>query len=148
MNRLFPEIMAFYVALTIICYLVWAFNVFGGLLNYPLGNIDSLTSLFSIDVYSVVAGIGGAALIGVAALLLKPGVYAVYAMLIWGFGIAFRVVQTFVLAVPNTLLALIPAETNPNPAVFPTNPILAVITLLVGYAVFWWLLGLVIQRDV
>lgn len=147
MNRLFLEILPFGVALQITCYLAWAFNIFGGLIQYPLGDVASIQSVFSIDVYSVLLGVGGAAIIGVAALLLKPGTYAIYAMLLWGLGTAFRVIQTFFLAIPNTIGALIPPETNPNPALFAVNPIGVVITVVIGYAAFWWLFSLVIQRD-
>ena len=147
MNKLFQELLPLGVALQLACYLCWAFNPFGNLIQYPLGDVSSIQSVFSIDIYSALLGIGGAAIIGVAALLLRPGLYAIYAMLIWGIGTAFRVIQTFFLAIPNTIGALIPASTNPNPAVFPVNPISVFVTVVIGYAAFWWLFGLVVQRD-
>lgn len=139
--------MPFGVALQIVCYLLWAFNVFGGLVEYPLGDVSSIQNVFSIDAYSILLGVGGAAIIGVASLLLRPGTYAIYAMLLWGIGTGFKVIQTFFLAIPNTIGALIPASTNPNPAVFPVNPIAVAVTVIIGYAAFWWLFSLVIQRD-
>lgn len=148
MNRLFMELLPLGVALQIVCYLLWAFNVFGGIVEYPLGDVSSIQSVFSIDAFSLLLGVGGAAIIGVAALLFKPGVYAIYAMVIWGVGTALKVVQTFFLAIPNTIGALIPPETNPNPAVFATNPVAVAVTVIIGYAAFWWLFSLVMQRDV
>lgn len=147
MNRLFLEILPFGVALQLVCYLCWAFNVFGGMVQYPLGDVNSIQSVFSLDVYSVLLGVGGAAIIGVASLLLRVGTYAIYAMLLWGIGTAFKVIQTFFLAIPNTIGALIPASTNPDPSIFPVNPIGVFVTVVIGYAAFWWLFSLVIQRD-
>jgi hypothetical protein len=146
MNKLFLEILPFGVALQIICYLMWAFDVFGGRLQYPLGDVTAVQNVFSIDVYSVLLGIGGAAVIGIASLLLKTGTYAIYAMLLWGIGVAFKVVQTFFLAIPNTIGALIPEAVNPLPG--QVNPIAVAVAVIVGYAAFWWLFSLVVQRDV
>lgn len=78
----------------------------------------------------------------------KGQVYAIYAMLIWGIGTAFRVIPTFFLAIPNTISALIPPQTNPDPTTFPVNPIAVFITVVVGYAAFWRLFSLVMQRDI
>jgi hypothetical protein len=112
-----------------------------------LGDISSLENTFSINIYSALIGVGGAALIGLAALLLKQGVYAVYAMLLWGIGVMFSVVQTFILAIPNTLAALLPASTNPNPALFPTNPLIIVISMFFAFGAWMYMFGLVIQRE-
>lgn len=147
MNKLFTELLPFGIALQIAAYVLWAYNVFGGLVQYPLGDVSSITGIFDVNVYSVLLGVGGAAIIGVASLMLRTGITAVYAMLLWGFGVAFRVVQTFFLAIPNTIGALIPAELNPDPALFPVNPIGVIVSIVIGYAAFWWLFSLVIQRD-
>ena len=147
MNRLFLEILPFGVALQITCYIFWAFNIFGSSLQYPLGDVNSIQSVFSVDVFSVLLGLGGAAIIGVAALLFRPNTYAIYAMLLFALGCAFKVVQTFFLAIPNFIAALIPVETNPSVTAFPIHPFIVVITVIVGYAAFWWLFSLVLQRD-
>lgn len=146
--KLFINFLVFAVAVQVVCYLFWAFNVFGDLIVYPLGDVTALSNVFSINTYSALIGIGGAAMIGLAALLLKQGVYAVYAMLLWGIGVMFSVVQTFILAIPNTLAALLPAATNPNPALFPTNPLIIVISLFFAFGAWMYMFGLVIQREV
>jgi len=145
--KLFINFLVLAVAIQIVCYLFWAFDVFGGLIDYPLGDISSLENTFSINIYSALIGVGGAALIGLAALLLKQGVYAVYAMLLWGIGVMFSVVQTFILAIPNTLAALLPAATNPNPTLFPTNPLIIVISMFFAFGAWMYMFGLVIQRE-
>ena len=145
--KLFINFLVLAVALQVVCYLFWAFDVFGGLIDYPLGDISSLENTFSINIYSALIGVGGAALIGLAALLLKQGVYAVYAMLLWGIGVMFSVVQTFILAIPNTLAALLPASTNPNTALFPTNPLIIVISMFFAFGAWMYMFGLVIQRE-
>lgn len=147
MNELLKEILPFGLALQIACYLLWAFNVFGGLIQYPLGDVTSINGVFDIGVYDVLLGIGGAAIIGVVSMMLRTGITAVYTMLLWAFSVAFKVVQTFVLAIPNTIGALIPAEINPNPDLFPVNPIGVAVAVIVGYGAFWWLFSLVLQRD-
>jgi hypothetical protein len=74
-------------------------------------------------------------------------------MLLWGIGTAFKVIQTFFLAIPNTIAALVPNDINPFPpdpitGVYPTNPIAVAVAVIVGYAAFWFLFSLVIQREV
>ncbi|MFA5366220.1 MAG: hypothetical protein WC325_13645 [Candidatus Bathyarchaeia archaeon] len=148
MAKLFINYLILGVSVQAVCYLFWAFNLFGGLIEYPLGDVSSLSTLFSIDTFSVLIGIGGAIGIGLAALLLKQGTYAIYAMLLWAIGCMFKVVQTFVLVIPNTIGALLPASTNPNPALFPVNPILVVVSLFFALGAWLFMFGLVIQRDV
>lgn len=145
--KIFWEALLLGVAVQVICYLFWAFNFFGGLVTYPLGDVSSLSSVFSIDAFSVIIGLGGAAVIGLAGLLLKTGTTAVYAMLLWGIGCMFKVIQTFFLAIPNMLGSLIPPEANPNPALFPVNPIIVVIGIIFGFGAYIYLFGLVIQRE-
>lgn len=147
MAKMFWSALIFGVSVQMVCYLFWAFNFFGGLVEYPLGDVSSVASIFSVDVYSVLLGIGGGLAIGLAALLLKQGTYAIYGMLIWGFGCLFKVVQTFFLVIPNTLGALLPPETNPNPELFPINPIIVVIGVLFAFFAWIYFFGLVVQRD-
>ena len=150
MNRFAPEIIPFVVSLEIICYLVQAFGVFGTMVSYPLGDISNLTTLqgwFSITPFSALVG-GGAMLIGIAALLLRQNTYAIYAMLLFGFGIVFSGVSQIILAIPNTIGALIGAVDAINPTPGAMNPISFVVVVLVGYGMFWFLVSLVLQRDV
>ncbi|MFA5365148.1 MAG: hypothetical protein WC325_08225 [Candidatus Bathyarchaeia archaeon] len=147
--KLFIAFLVFAVALQSVCYLCWAFNVFGGLIEYPLGDVSTLQNVFSVDLtFSVLVGIGGAVGIGLAMLLLKAGTYAIYAMLLWAIGVMFNVFQTFVLVIPNTIGALLPESTNPNPALFPINPIIVVISIFFAMGAWLYFFSLVIQRDV
>lgn len=148
MNKLFAEILPFLFALQIIAYLLWAFDVFSGKISYPLGDISSIDSIFSIDEFSILLGVGGGILIGVVSFLFKPGVYAIYALLIWVFGVTFRAVQTFLLVLPNTLGALIPNVACVTIGGELVNPIAISVTVIVGWALFWWCSSLIFQRDV
>jgi hypothetical protein len=146
-----------FVALQITCYLFGAFNIFGGLINYPLGDMSNFSNLFNFNItYLALVGGGGAVAIGLAMLLLKQGVYAIYAMILWAVGIVFDVFGKFVLAIPNTIAAIIPPQTNPfaytngvfDPSVSPlTNPFIIVIVFLFTFGAWWYLLGIIIQRD-
>ena len=147
MAKLLIEFLVFGVSVQAVCYLFWAFNVFGGLASYPLGNASSLTSVFDISVYSVLIGIGGGVAIGLAALLLKQGIYALYAMLLWAIGVMFNVIRTFVLVIPNMILAFLPSSTNPNLSAFPINPIVVVVSSFFAFGAWMYMFGLVIQRD-
>jgi hypothetical protein len=150
--KLAIAILYFIVTIQVVSYLFWAFDVFGGLIEYPLGDVSSLSSIFNIDAYSVLIGVVGAVGIGLAGILLRQGVYAIYAMLLWGFGVIFRVVQTFVLAIPNTIGALIPNSTNPFPpdavtGAYPIHPFIVVIVFLFTFGAWWYFFGIVIQRE-
>jgi hypothetical protein len=119
--------------------------MFGGLIQYPFGSAADLANIqgwFNIDLMKTLVGLGAIG-IGIAMLLTRQNTYAIYAMLLFGFGIAFTIVGNFLLAIPNTLGALIP---NPFPG--SVNPFGVVIGVIVAYAGFWWLLSLVLQRDV
>jgi hypothetical protein len=145
--KLFIAFLVFAVSLQVTCYLCWSFDVFGGLIEYPLGDITTLQNVFNVNLtYAVLVG-GGAIGIGLAGLLLKAGTYAIYAMLLWAIGCAFNVFQTFVTVIPNTLGALLPEVTNPNPALFPINPIIVVITLFFAMGAWFYFFSLVIQRE-
>jgi hypothetical protein len=148
MAKLFVSALVFGLSLQLVCYLFWAFDFFGGIISYPFGDAASaVSSVFSINAYSVLIGVGGSLAIGLAALLLRQGTYAIYAMLIWAIGCMFNIIQTFFLAIPNTIGALLPVETNPNPAVFPINPLIVVVGVIFVFAAWMYLFGLVIQRD-
>lgn len=147
MAKIFISALIFGVALQVTCYLFWAFNAFGGIMNYPLGDVSSVTNVFSLNVNSGLLSVIGISVIGVAALLLRQGTYAIYAMIIFAIGCMFTVFQTFFLAIPNTIGALIPPEANPNPSVFSVNPIIIAISAIFLFSAWMYFFGLVIQRD-
>jgi tellurite resistance protein TehA-like permease len=69
-------------------------------------------------------------------------------MLLAGIGMVIGPIQAFILAVPNTLALLLPAATNPNPSLFPENPIITVVKLLFVFGAYWFVFSLVVQRDI
>ncbi len=145
MGKLFVNFLFLTVAIQSVAYLFWVFDISGGKLQYPV-DLSTLQNLFSpLDTYSVLIGIGGAALIGLAALLLKQGTYAVYALLIWGIGIMFNVVRTFVIVIPNTLAAFLPESTNP--LIGQTNPLIMVVLFWFMFGAWLAFFGYVIQRE-
>lgn len=147
MSKLFINAMIFGIALQLTCYLIWSFNVFNGLIQYPLGtaaDINNLNSMFSIDLWSGLVGLTGVG-ISVAMVLLRQNTYAIYTLLIFAIGIFFNIVKGFILAIPNTIAALLPESTNPTPGSI--NPITVVIGVIVVFAGFMYFFGLVIQRD-
>jgi hypothetical protein len=148
MAKLFISALIFGLSLQITCYLFWAFNFFGGLITYPLGDVSSLTEkVFVLNVNSGLLAVVGMSAIGIAAFLLKQGTYAIYAMLIFAIGCMVGVVQSFFLAIPNTIGALFPPETNPNPTAFSVNPIIIAISAIFVFAAWMYFFGLVIQRE-
>lgn len=148
MAKIFIPALTFGVALQLFAFLSWAFNIFGGLAEYPLGDVSSVTGVFDISLFSVLLGIGGAIGIGLAGLLLKQNTYAIMGMLLWGIGCMFNIVQKFFLVIPNTLGLMLPAETNPNPGLFSINPIVMAVGGIFAFIAWLYIFGLVIQREI
>jgi hypothetical protein len=143
MNMLF-----FMVALQTVCFLMYAFQVFGSALNYPMGDAASLmdlSNLFQITPFTALLGIGGAAAITIIGVLTRSGTYAVYSVLIFGIGAFFPIVQYFFLAVPNTIGALINGLGLDTSI---TNPLLVVLGVYVALWCSLYMFGLVFQRDI
>ena len=147
MVKLFMNLLYLGLAVQLTAYLFWQVNFFGDLVSYPVSvsNLYGSGSMISLNAYSMIIGLAGASVIGVGALLLKTGVYAVFAMLLFGVGVMFTFTQGFFLAIPNTLAAFLPASTNPVPGSL--NPILVVISIIFAFAAFMYFFGLCIQRD-
>jgi hypothetical protein len=112
------------------------------------GSISTMTSWFNLSPFNLLFTGATAAVVGVAALLLRQGTYAIFATLIAALGMIITPISAFIMAIPNLLGALLPASTNPNPALFPINPIIIVIGLIYAFAAYWFIFGLVVQRDV
>jgi len=145
----FETLLVFGVAFQIVAYLFWAFDVCP-FIEYPI-SVDSIQNSFTITPFSLMFAGAGAAAIGLAAMLLRAGTYAVYAMLLWAIGTILPVVSNFFLAIPNTLGALMPflfsanAPSNPFPG--ETNPLFAVIIVIFTFSAYWFLFRLVTQRN-
>lgn len=145
LNKLFTNILIFGVCMNIVLYLFGAFN-FDPQVQYP-GSLSSMTSWFNLSPFNLLFTGATAAVVGVASLLLRQGTYAIYAMLLAALGMVIGPVQSFILAIPNALSVWLPSSTNPNPALFPINPIIVVVSLIFAFAAYWFIFGLVIQRD-
>jgi hypothetical protein len=114
-----------------------------------------MTSWFNIEPLNLAfTGIAAAA-IGITSYLFRSGTYAIYALLITVLGMIISPIQTFILAIPNALSVWLPPEANPlayTNGVFDStysgiNPITSVISLIFLFAAYWFIVGLVIQRD-
>jgi hypothetical protein len=145
LNKLFTNILIFGVCMNIVLYLFGAFNV-DPQIQYP-GSLSTMTSWFNLTPFNLLFTGATAAVIGISALLLRQGQYAIYAMLLTALGMILAPVQAFILAIPNALSMWLPASTNPNPALFPINPIIVVVSLIFAFSAYWFIFGLVIQRD-
>jgi hypothetical protein len=144
-KSLFYELMTLGIGIQLACYLVWSFNMFGSRVVYPLGSASDLTNLnnlFSIDLWSGLIGLAGIG-ISIVTLLLKQNTYAIYAMLLFAFGIFFNIVKTFLFAIPNTVTAIFASANVPAGA---TTPLQVVIGVIVVFAGFIYLFELAIQR--
>lgn len=145
--RAFYTLLIFGIAFQCASYLLWAFDV-DPQMSYPLGNVSNISSVFSLTPFSLAFTATGAVAIGLASLLLRAGTYAYYAVLVWVIGTMVPIVQTFFLAIPNTIGAFIPASANPNPAVFPINPLMIVVGAIFAVAAFFFLVELAAQRNI
>jgi hypothetical protein len=143
--KIFMNALYFGICIQLAAYLCWAFQLFGPAMDYPIhSSAASLSSLFDLSAFNAIVGIGGAAAILISGLLLRVGTYAVYAMLIWGFGAFFPIVRDFFLSLPNTIIALVTATGAGSDI---TNPLLLVITVIFAFSAFLYLFGLVFQRE-
>jgi hypothetical protein len=145
-NSLFYSLMLFGVCVQLAAYLTWSFNVFGNAIVYPLGAASDLTNLnniFDINLWSALVGLAGVG-ISIVALLLKQGTYAIYAMLIFAFGIFFKVVSTFVFAIPNMVAAIFASANVPAGT---TTPLQITIGVIMTFAGFIYLAEMAVQRK-
>jgi hypothetical protein len=143
-SSLFYDLMFFAICLQMACYLTFTFQVFGPSFRYPLSPLDlSVNGIFSINAWSGLIG-GTGILIGVGMLLLRQNTYAIYAILLFAFGIFFNIVQTFVFAIPNTVSAIFASANVPTGA---TDPIQLVVGEMVLFAGFIYLAELAVQRK-
>ena len=146
LNKLFTNLLILGMSINIALYLFGAFSI-DPQVQIP-GSLSTMTSWFNLSPFNLLFTGATAAVVGVAALLLRQGTYAIYAMLLAALGMVIAPVQAFILAIPNLLGMLLPASTNPNPTLFPINPITVVVGLLFAFGAYWFIFGLVIQRDI
>jgi hypothetical protein len=155
LNKFFTNILLLGLAVSFITYLFGAFN-FDPMVQSPFVSLSTWQGWFDINIYNILFASAAAAITGVTALLTRSGTYAIYGMLLTALGIIIKPVQDIVLAIPNAVGTWLPPEANPlayNNGVFDStysgiNPIIAVIKLIYIFAAFWFIIGLVIQRDI
>jgi hypothetical protein len=145
-SSLFYSLLLFGICVQLSAYCIWSFNVFGDLVQYPLGSaseINNLNNVFSIDLWSGLVG-GTGIVISVAMLLLRQNTYAIYALLLMVIGIFFNIIKGFVFAIPNLVAAIFGAAGVPS-GIF--NPIQVVVGVIITFAGFMYLAGLAAQRK-
>lgn len=146
------------VALQSACFLFASFDVYPGL-EYPIGAPSTMLDLSSyfdferLGFLTLIGFGGGAIAASVTGILTRNGTFAVYAMAIFGFGSFIPVIQYFVLAIPNTLGALVNA-TMINSVIIDsagTSAWTPILTTLGLWAAVWgalFVFGLIFQRDI
>jgi hypothetical protein len=146
--KLFANALYFGLSLQLGAYLIWAFQVFGPLLNYPIStqalDLSNPGNWFELNLFNSLVGIGGAAAITIVGILTRTGTYALYAVLIWALGNFVPFVQQFFLALPNTIIALV-SSTGASSDI--TNPLLTVVSIIFAFGAFMYIFGLVFQRE-
>lgn len=147
-SKLFWSMLWFGICLQIAAYLTYAYRFFGDNIVYPITSTANILGVFSIDVYTIAFTGAGAAAITLGAIITRQGTYALYATLIWGIGCFIVNVKDFFLAIPNTIGALIPMDTNPDPSTYLIHPLVSVLAVFATIAIWCTLFGFAMQRDV
>jgi hypothetical protein len=148
-NKMFWSMLWFGICLQLAAYLCWAYDVFGGNIVYPIAtDAPNIAGIFTVTPYTTMFMGAGAAAIGVAAIVTRQGTYALYVILVWCIGCFITNVSGFFLAIPNTIGALIPQATNPNPIAFPIHPLVQILVIFGAVTIWCTLFGFAMQRDV
>ena len=143
--RMFYNMLVFFLCLQFSAYLLPKFMTFPS--STPLQyDPNQIASLWSIDNVWNILKITGAASIGIAvvSLLFNIGTYAIFAMIIVALGLLYKPVNDFIQAIPNFIHAIMPPD---MPSVF-GDAIFLVVTAIVAFAGFMFLLELITQRNI
>jgi hypothetical protein len=154
LNKLFTDLLIFGLCVNISIYLLSVFNLLP--VTMTAVNLSDWTSWFNISAWNILLTGATTIGIGLASILLRQGVYAVYAMLLTALSMIITPISGFLLAFPNLIGTMLPPETNPlaytngvfNASYVGLNPIVIVVSLIYAFAAYWFIFGLVIQRDV
>ena len=104
----------------------------------PISQTDNvLLDLFNINAFSVLLGIGGSIAIGIVGFLLRQGINAVYALIVFVVGVLFTPVSQFITSLPIVLATVIPAD---------STYLISVILSIVSFAFFFFFIELVTQQ--
>jgi hypothetical protein len=108
-------------------------------------SILSLKDWFKLDSFTALMGLGGAATITIIGVLTRQNTYAIYAVLIFGIGAFFPILQYFVLAVPNTIYAILLATGMGSDI---ADPLYITVGLWVAVWGALYMFGIIFQRDI
>lgn len=105
--RTFYNIMSFYVMLNIVSFIMAAAQLFPNVgVTLPWQSEGTIASLFNIDAFSALTGIVGGVAIGIVGFLLKQGIYATFAVIIFVFGVVFKPISLLFTSLPIALGSL------------------------------------------
>lgn len=136
--RLFYNILLFYCILNLSSFIISSANIFPTVnVALPWQSEGQIQGLFSIGAFEAITGLAGGLAIGIIGFLLKQGVYATFAVVIFVFGVVFKPIQLFFTSLPNALGLLAGAD-----AAYLVAAILGIVSL----AAFWFLVELLTQR--
>ena len=153
LNKMFTNILLFGLAVNSAIFIMAAFH-FDPQYSIPFMNLTTWQGWFNFSPWNILFTSASIAGITLASILLRQNTYAIYALLLAALGLVIRPVYEFMTAIPTALGALLPNSTNPNytivngSPVYGPNPLIAVILLIFAFFAFWFIFGLVIQRDV
>jgi len=148
MSKLFWSLLWFGICVQAAAYITWAYRFFGDSVVYPITtDAANVLGVFTITPYTLMFCGAGAAAIGLGAIVTRSGTYALYAVLIWAIGCFITNVSGFFLAIPNTLGALLPASTNPDPAAFSVHPVVQLLVIFATISLWVLLFGYAMQRE-
>jgi hypothetical protein len=154
LNILFVNLLILGLTISIVTYLFGVYNVVPNV-HFQFTQLQSWTDWFSFTPLTLLLTGVGTVIAGLVSVLLKANTYAIYAMLIAALGLIIRPIQEILTAIPTAIGLWLPNEANPfaytngiyNPNYTGLNPITVVVSALFLFAGFWFVLSLVIQRD-
>lgn len=154
LNVLFVNILILGLSISVVTYLFGIYNV-DPQIHFPFTPLKNWTDWFNITPLGLMLTGLGTVIAGLVSVLLRSGTYAVYAMLIAALGLIITPIQQIVTAIPTAISMWLPNEANPlaytngiyDSSYTGLNPITIVISLLFMFAAFWFILSLVVQRD-
>lgn len=149
LSKFFTNLLILGIALNISIYLIGVFGV-NPLSNLQFTDLSSWEGWFDFSALNILLTGGVTAAVGIAAVLLRQGTYAIYAMLLAALSMIISPIQKLVYAIPLAIGSWLPDSTNPLPpvnGVYPPNPIFIIISLLYVFGAYWFIFGLVIQRG-
>jgi hypothetical protein len=153
LNKFFTNILLFGLSVNIAIFLFSAFK-FDPQYSMPFMDLTKWSGWFNFSPWNILFTSASIAGITLASILLRSNTYAIYALLLAALGFVIQPVYQFMTAIPNALAAFLPDSTNPNFTVvngvttYGPNPLIAVILLIFAFFAFWFIFGLVVQRDI